>query len=197
VILCGPAGAAKTFLSLAAGLDKTRNGDYERIYISRNNITGDEAFGYLPGDLEDKMRPLIAPFRDNLVNLIKNQGENEPEQIEMEIDDLFETKMIDLCPMAYIRGRSITNSFVILDEAQHCDRSGIRDLITRAGEGTKIVLLGDTSQIDARNLDKWSNGLIFASNKFRNNPLCAQITFSSEECVRSDLAKAAIDILAM
>lgn len=200
VILKGSAGTAKTFLSLAAGLEKTldseRDRSYERILITRANVMADADFGYLPGDIDDKMGPLIAPFMDNLRNLVTNYEHDEnPEQVQLQIDDWFETKVIDLCPMAYMRGRSICNSYLIVDEAQNCSRSQIRDIITRAGTGTKVILCGDPNQVDSPKLDRYNNGLVYAAKMFENSPLCAQITFASEECVRSELAKAATDVL--
>ena len=200
VILKGSAGTAKTYLSLAAGLEKTldseKNRKYERILITRANVMADADFGYLPGDIDDKMGPLIAPFLDNLRNLVTNYEKNEdPEQVQIQIEDWFETKVIDLCPMAYMRGRSICNSYLIVDEAQNCSRSQIRDIITRAGNGTKVILCGDPNQIDSPKLDRYNNGLVYAAKMFENSPLCAQITFASEECVRSDLAKAATNVL--
>jgi PhoH-like ATPase len=203
VILRGGAGTAKTFLSLAAGLDQAIDREsYDRVLITRNNVMADADFGYLPGDLDDKMTPLLMPFYDNLESLLRGHGdENErgrygrsedARQVQMQIDDLFETKVLDICPLAYMRGRSITHSFLIVDETQNATRSQIRDIITRAGVGTKVVICGDPVQIDAHNLDRWNNGLTFAAAKMKGSPLCAQVTFSDEESVRSDLAKEAL-----
>lgn len=197
VIASGPPGCAKTFLSLAAGLDKTydskQDRSYDRILITRNNVMSDADFGYLPGELEEKMTPLLAPFFDNLESLIRgNHKDMENNEIQNQIDYLCETKIIDICPLAYMRGRSITNSYLIVDEAQNATRSQIRDIITRAGKGTKVVLLGDPNQIDNHLLDKWNNGLTYASEKMKGSPLCAQITFKESESVRSELATEAI-----
>ena len=196
VILKGTAGTSKTFLSLAAGLDTTLDGMYHKMLISRNNVMADAEFGFLPGDLNDKMTPLLAPFYDNLENLFRNHEPAEAEdEINGEIDDLFASKRIDICPLAYMRGRSIAYSYLIVDEVQNASRSQIRDIITRAGEGTKVVLCGDPGQVDAHNLDRYNNGLVFAAQRFIDSPLCAQITFGSETCVRSELAKEATDLL--
>ncbi len=196
VILKGSAGTAKTFLSLAAGLDSTFGSKYHKMLISRNNVMADAEFGFLPGDINDKMTPLLAPFYDNLENLFRNYEPNETdEEINGEIDDLFASKRIDICPLAYMRGRSIAHSYLIVDEVQNATRSQIRDIITRAGEGTKVVLCGDPGQVDASNLDRYNNGLVFAAQRFIDSPLCAQITFDSETCVRSELAKEATDLL--
>lgn len=196
VILKGAPGSAKTFLSLAAGLDTTFNSMYHKVLISRNNVMADAEFGFLPGSINEKMTPLLAPFYDNLENLYRNYEPNESdEEINGEIDDLFESKKIDICPLAYMRGRSITHSYLIVDEVQNATRSQIRDIITRAGEGTKIVLCGDPGQVDAHNLDRYNNGLVFAAQRFIDSPLCAQITFTSDTCVRSELAKEASNLL--
>lgn len=141
------------------------------------------------------MTPLIAPFLDNLESLLRGNSKEEPDQIQMQIDDMFLTKTLDICPLAYMRGRSITNSFLIVDEAQNATKSQIRDIITRAGQGTKIVLLGDPNQIDNHLLDKWNNGLIWAAEKMKDSALCAQITFNESESVRSKLATEAIKLL--
>ncbi len=201
VILKGPAGCAKTFLSLAAGLDAVYDRKYRHVLITRNNVMADAEFGFLPGDLSSKMGPLLAPFMDNLENLIRNyEPKEDDEQIQMQIDDLFATKQVDICAMAYMRGRSITDSYLIVDEAQNASRSQIRDIITRAGTGTKIVVCGDPSQCDNVRLDQYNNGLVFAAQRFMGSTngeksICAQITFNSEVCVRSLLAKTAIDVL--
>lgn len=201
VIISGPAGSSKTFLSLAAGLDQTYDSKFEQKYnkvlISRNNVCADADFGYLPGDMEDKMMPLLAPFYDNLETLLSINVHTDNKvglqtEIQMQIDDMFADKIIDICPLAYMRGRSITNSFLIVDEIQNATKSLVRDIITRAGNGTKIVLCGDPSQIDNHLLDKINNGLVYAADKMKGSPLCAQITFDEGSSVRSPLVKDAI-----
>lgn len=202
VILKAPAGAAKTFLSLACGLEQTYDSEMERHYnkilITRNNVCADADFGYLPGDLEDKMMPLLAPFYDNLETLLIGEQKNIPHmEIQQQIDDMFDTGVIDLCPLAYMRGRSITNSYLIVDEAQNATKSQIRDIITRAGVNTKIVLLGDPSQIDNHLLDRENNGLVYAAEKMKGSPLCAQLTFDECDSVRSPLVTDALERLTL
>ncbi len=203
VILKGEAGSAKTFLSLAAGLENVdcssavsknyKHEGYNKVLISRNNITSDDDFGYLPGDIDDKMGPLLAPFYDNLETLIRNNDNSlSNEDIQLQIDDLFESGLIKVCPLAYMRGRSIYNSYLIVDEAQNATKTQMRDIVTRAGEGTKVVICGDPKQIDNHMLDKYNNGLVFAADRFKGSPLCAQLTFDKEECVRSSLATEAL-----
>lgn len=201
VILKGPAGTAKTFLSLAAGLDQTYDSkthrSYDSVLISRNNVMADADFGYLPGELEDKMNPLLAPFFDNLESLLRGNSDEDRECISRQIEDMIDSGVIEICALAYMRGRSITNKFLIVDETQNATRSQIRDIITRAGAGCKIVICGDPEQIDAHNLDKLNNGLVFASEKMKGSPVCAQILFTEEESVRSELAKEAIKRLTL
>ena len=201
VILKGPAGTAKTFLSLAAGLDQTYDSkthrSYDSVLISRNNVMADADFGYLPGELEDKMNPLLAPFFDNLESLLRGNSDEDRECISRQIEDMIDSGVIEICALAYMRGRSITNKFLIVDETQNATRSQIRDIITRAGAGCKIVICGDPEQIDAHNLDKLNNGLVFASEKMKGSPVCAQISFTEEESARSELAKEAIKRLTL
>lgn len=194
VILRGGPGTAKTFLSLLGGLDKVydskSNRTYDKILISRNNVTADADFGYLPGDLDEKMNPLMAPFYDNLQSIIRAKNKDiSSEDVKMQIEDMFYTGLIEVCPLAYMRGRSITNSYLIVDETQNASRSQIRDIITRAGEGTKVIICGDPNQVDNPILDRWNNGLVFAADKMKGSKLCAQVTFSNSESVRSPLAK--------
>lgn len=201
VILKGPAGTAKTFLSLAAGIDQAydvgAHKAYDSVLISRNNVMADADFGYLPGELEDKMNPLLAPFFDNLESLLRGKSGEDRENISIQIEDMMKSGVIEICALAYMRGRSITNKFLIVDETQNATRSQIRDIITRAGAGCKIVICGDPEQIDAHNLDKLNNGLVFASEKMKGSPVCAQISFTEEESVRSELAKEAIKRLTL
>ena len=204
VILEGPAGTAKTFLSLAAGLSQAdfgygkQMGIYNRILISRpNSGSSDPGFGFLPGDLEDKMAPLLANYYDNLESLIRGEGDNKEDyaQIKMQIDDLFETNVIEVCPLSYIRGRSLYNSYIICDEAQNASKKLIRDVVTRAGEGTKVVLCGDVRQIDVPTLDSRNNGILYSLESMKGNPLTAIVRMSEEECVRSALSEAALKLM--
>ena len=196
VILSGPAGTAKTFLSIAAGLEQTytsqraRDRLYQKILISRPNAeAGDPGFGYLPGSLHEKMTPLLLPFYDNLENLLSR---NDEEMTRTQIDDLFASGVIEMCALSYIRGRSLTKSYLICDEAQNASQLLIRDIITRAGQGTKVILAGDPEQCDSLNLDSHNNGLVYAMERFRDDPLAAIIRFSDEQSVRSPLARDAL-----
>lgn len=194
VILKGPAGTAKTFYSLAVGLEKTMNtNDYRTLLITRPNIKFDEDIGYLKGDEMEKIAPLIRPCYDNLELLLTDDIKTEKrEMMESKIDYLFQTGVLKAEAMAYMRGRSLTNLYMLVDECQNSTPNQILGLITRAGLDTKIVITGDVKQIDNPKLDKRNNGLAFASERMKGSDLCMQVAFDSEgECVRSALAEEA------
>lgn len=197
VIIKGPAGCGKTMLAMATGLEKVYNSDeYNKIIITRSNTLSDEELGFLPGDLEDKMMPLLAPFYDNLDFLFRNKySEMRASDVSAQIEDLLENRMLEIVSMAYIRGRSIAKSFIIVDEAQNLTVTQAKTIVTRAGMGSKIILMGDLGQIDNNKLDKKNNGLSYLSEKFKGSPLCAQVSFYEDECVRSPLAMDAIQRL--
>lgn len=199
VIMGGPAGTGKTFLALAAGLDKTYNDKKERLYnrilITRNNsIPANEDHGYLKGSLEEKMEPLLLPYKDSLLSLLKKDSDESLEEITMQMEDLFVSGIIDIFSMAYIRGRSIPDSYIIVDEAQNLNKTQMRDLLTRVSTGSKLVLCGDLEQIDASYLDKRTSGFSYAA-KYMKGSLCAQIMFGEKESQRSPLASAALQRL--
>ena len=162
-----------------------------KVVITRANVLADKDIGYLKGSLEDKMNPLLAPFYDNLEVILRcfNGGEKESnEQIQMQIEDMKESGILEVASLAYMRGRSLNGAFIIVDEVQNMSPLQVLTLVTRAGMGTKVVLCGDLDQIDAPNLDRENNALAYVSEKMKNSPLCAQITFNQDECVRSPLA---------
>ena len=203
VIISGPAGTAKTFLSLAAGMEKTyvsqkrgRNdgGVYRKIMISRPNVETDAGFGYLPGDLQSKMDPLLAPYYDNLEILLRGRFQDESdEEIRIHIEDLLEDGVIEICPLSHIRGRNIPGAFIICDEAQNAKKSLIRDVVTRAGEGAKVVICGDPNQIDAPTLDIYNNGIVYAVESMKGDMTTAIINgIPAKDSVRSKLSQTAI-----
>lgn len=198
VILKGPAGSGKTILSVAAGLDgvydSEENKKYDSLVITRSNTLSDEDLGFLPGDLEDKMAPLLAPFFDNLKYLLSHNGEDKRE-VTIQMEDMITSGIIEVASLSYIRGRSLANTYLIVDEAQNLTRLQAKTIVTRMGMGSKLVLLGDPGQIDNPKLDKKNNGLVYLSEKFMGNSLCAQMSFESDECVRSALAEEAVKIL--
>lgn len=202
VILMGPAGTAKTFLSLAAGLDDVYvsqhgGGLYNKILISRPTAESYQEIGYLPGDLSTKLSPLLASYYDNIEILLTKSGTEREckDQLNQQINDIFSEGIVEVCGLSFIRGRSLMNSYVICDEAQNSSKTLIRDVITRAGAGTKIVIAGDPSQIDVPTLDKRNNGLVYAAEMMKGSPLAAIIQFDAANSVRSPLAREAIQRL--
>jgi PhoH-like ATPase len=194
VIVKGPAGTAKTFFALAVGLHKVMEcepREYRKILVCRPNVTMDEDLGYLPGTEQEKIAPLMRPIRDNLQALLDGGDDcsylNE-KQREDKVDEFFDRKIITTEALAFLRGRSIWKHWVIIDEAQNLTPKQVKAIITRAGIGTKIVLIGDPEQIDHPFLDARSNGLSYASEKMKGSSLCYQITMNSDECERSALA---------
>ena len=198
VIVKGMAGTSKTFYSLAVGLEKMLNnptGEYRRIMICRPNAQFDEDIGFLPGDEQEKIGPLMRPVIDNLEQLIdsneQSRYENEAE-LQDKVEEVFDRGIIQAEAMNFIRGRSIVKTYLIIDEAQNMTPNQMKGLITRAGKDTKIILLGDPNQIDRPFLDERTNGLSYAAEHMKGSPLCWQITLTAEECERSKLAADAI-----
>jgi PhoH-like ATPase len=194
VIVKGPAGTAKTFYSLAVGLHKImveHNKLYRKILVCRPNVRLDEDIGFLPGTEQEKIAPFLRPVVDNLEVLIdndENQRYNSEKELKDKVDELFDRKIINTEAIAFIRGRSIVKQWVIIDEAQNLTPKQVKGIITRAGMGTKIILLGDPEQIDQPFLDIRTNGLCYAAEKMKGSALCYQVTLTDEECERSELA---------
>ena len=194
VIIKGPAGTAKTFYSLAVGLEKIVNAqerEYRRILVTRPNVQFDADIGFLPGSEQEKIAPFLRPVIDNLEALV-DRDENERYRDEFElsgkIDELFERGYISTEALNFVRGRTITKTYLIIDEAQNLTPKQAKGVITRAGRGTKLILLGDPEQIDHPFLDERTNGLSYASEKMKGSPLCFQLTMEPGECERSPLA---------
>ena len=200
VILKGQAGTAKTFLSLACGLQQAYNDTvYSRIIVSRpGNSVIDSGVGYLPGDERSKVEPLNRAIFDNIESLMPDKPKGGTgkgrgaSQYGSCAEELMDRNVLQLQAMTYMRGRSIRNSFIIIDEAQNATQEQLRALTTRPNVGTKIVLTGDVEQIDHPYLDKYTNGLTFVSERMRGSPLCWQVTFNDDECERSPLV---VDVL--
>jgi PhoH-like ATPase len=190
ITLRGMAGTGKTLLAIAAAIEQKRN--FQQIYITRPVIPlGNNDIGFLPGDIKSKMDPYMQPIFDN-IKYIKNQyGENDG--MTKKINQMIEQEKIAIAPLAYIRGRTLSNAFFIVDEAQNLTPHEVKTIISRAGEGTKIVLTGDIHQIDTPYLDAESNGLSYVIDKVKNNPLFAHITLEKGE--RSELANLANELL--
>ena len=190
VTLQGVAGTGKTLLSLAGALEQKKN--YHQIYLARPIVPlSNKDIGYLPGDIKSKLNPYMEPLWDNL-KYIKNQF-NEKEREYKQINEMVENEKIVVCPLAYIRGRSLSNVFFIVDEAQNLTPHEVKTIITRAGENTKIVFTGDIFQIDTPYLDTQSNGLSYLIDRIKNQPIYAHITLEKGE--RSELANLANDFL--
>lgn len=193
VILSGPAGTGKTILSLGAALDQKDS--YDQVIITRSNTLSDDDIGYLPGSLEEKMAPLLAPFFDNLRTILRQGQVKNNAKADTEIKEMVDSGFLNIVSLAYIRGRSIPSSFIIIDEAQNLSINQIKTIVSRAGLRTKIVFLGDPNQIDTPKLSKKNNGLVWLAEKMKDSPLCAEIAFQDNECVRSPLAKEVINFI--
>ena len=198
VIIKGMAGTAKTFYSLAVGMEKVYNNpaqEYRRVIVCRPNAQFDDDIGFLPGNEKEKIAPLMRPVIDNLEQILdsdeKKRYEDEDE-LSDKIAEIFERGIIQTEALNFIRGRSIAKTYLIIDEAQNMTPNQVKGIITRAGQGTKIILLGDPQQIDRPFLDERTNGLSYAAKHMVDSPLCWQITLSAEECERSSLAMDAI-----
>ncbi|MEY8001031.1 PhoH family protein [Clostridium sp. Mt-5] len=194
VIIKGPAGTAKTFFSLAVGLHNMMEEDnrkYRKMLVCRPNVTMDEDIGFLPGTEQEKIFPFMRPILDNLEILVdsdeKERYKNEKE-LEDKVMELFDRRIITTEAVGYLRGRSITKNWLVVDEAQNLTPKQVKAIITRVGAGTKLLLIGDPEQIDQAFLDSRSNGLCYASEKMKGSHLCYQVTLKHDECERSPLA---------
>jgi len=186
VTLTGKAGTGKTLLTLAAALSVRR--EYKQIFMARPIVgLSNKDLGYLPGNIEEKIRPYMQPLYDNL-GVIKNQFNENSSQVET-IDRMLENEKLLISPLTYIRGRSLVDIFFIVDEAQNLTPHEVKTIITRAGEGTKIVFTGDIQQIDHPYLDRHSNGLAYLIDKMQGEEIFAHINLEKGE--RSELAELA------
>ena len=190
VTITGKAGTGKTLLALAAALDKRRY--YRQIFISRPSVPlSNKDIGFLPGDIQSKLDPYMQPLYDNLSVIESNQnGKNGSGR---RVKELLDEEKIVITPLSYIRGRSIVKVFFIVDEAQNLTPHEVKTIITRAGEGTKIVLTGDIYQIDHPYLDSQSNGLSYLIEKMKGQNLYTHINLEKGE--RSELSDLAINLL--
>jgi len=190
VTLQGVAGTGKTLLALAGALDQKKN--YKQIYLARPIVPlSNKDIGYLPGDIKDKLSPYMEPLYDNLKFIQSQYSESDKEF--KKISDALESEKLVITPLAYIRGRSISNVFFIVDEAQNLTPHEVKTIITRAGENTKIVFTGDIYQIDTPYLDSQSNGLSYLIDKIKHHPIYAHVRLEKGE--RSELANLANDLL--
>lgn len=184
VTMTGLAGSGKTFLTLMAGLSGIQEKKYDRIVITRSLQTVGKEIGFLPGDIDDKMSPWLSPILDNFRTAFKDVT-----YFEM----MRQKGQIEVSPLAFIRGRTFNNTFLIVDEAQNSTIHELKTIITRIGENSKVVLLGDTDQIDTPYLDSLSNGLTIIVEKFKDYDIAGHITLMKGE--RSELATLASQVI--
>lgn len=190
VTLQGVAGTGKTLLALAGALDQKRN--FKQIYLARPIVPlSNKDIGFLPGDIKSKLNPYMEPLWDNL-KFIQNQFSIKDKE-HKRITEALESEKLMITPLAYIRGRSISNICFIVDEAQNLTPHEVKTIITRAGEGTKIIFTGDIYQIDTPYLDSQSNGLSYLIDKIKHHEIYAHIRLEKGE--RSDLANLANELL--
>ncbi len=190
VSMQGVAGTGKTLIALAAALEQKR--EYKQIYLARPIVPlSNKDIGYLPGDIKSKLNPYMEPLWDNL-KFIQNQY-SESDKEYSKITEMVTNEKLVITPLAYIRGRSLSNICFIVDEAQNLTPHEVKTIITRAGENTKIIFTGDIHQIDTPYLDSQSNGLSYLIDRLKDHELYAHITLEKGE--RSELANLANDLL--
>ena len=190
VSLIGKAGSGKTLISIAAGLRQVMDdGIYDKLTVARPVFPMGNDIGFLPGTMEEKLLPWMSPIIDNLEYILLSRNIPGAKNVQ----DLFDSDLVHIEALTYIRGRSIPNQFIIIDEAQNTTPHEIKTIISRAGENTKIVLTGDPMQIDSPYLTKENNGLIYAMDRMKGNDICSHIFL--EKCERSKLADLAADLL--
>ncbi|MBX3190300.1 MAG: PhoH family protein [Labilithrix sp.] len=190
VTLVGKAGTGKTLLALAAGLKRTvEDGMYTRMLVSRPVMPLGRDIGFLPGDVDEKLNPWMQPIFDNLEFLFSSGTRKGPRAYA----ELLESGQLQVEPLTYIRGRSLPQQYIIVDEAQNLTPHEVKTIITRSGDGTKIVLTGDPGQIDNPYVDSQSNGLSVAADRFRGEKVAAHIVLTRGE--RSELAEVAANLL--
>jgi PhoH-like ATPase len=196
VTMMGATGSGKTLLSLGVGLEKILDENvYRRMLICRPNVSMGEEIGFLPGDEKEKIAPYMRPIYDNLEQLVDSHPDRYDNEHELDgkVAYLFATRKIVTEAIAYLQGRSIVGQYILIDEAQNLTPKQAKGIITRAGEGTKIVLVGDPEQINNPFLDSRTNGLSWAVEKMKGSPLHAHITLT--ETKRSSLAMEAARLM--
>jgi PhoH-like ATPase len=193
ITLIGKAGTGKTLLAIAAGLKRTTEDNiYTRLLVSRPVMPLGRDIGFLPGDVDEKLNPWMQPIFDNLEFLYSNTG-GKPGRESRGFVQLLESGIIQVEPLTYIRGRSLPHQYLIVDEAQNLTPHEVKTIITRAGEGTKIILTGDPYQIDNPYVDHASNGLTVVADRFKREKIAGSVVLGKGE--RSELAEIAANLL--
>lgn len=198
VTLLGSAGTGKTMLALAAGMTRVVQEDrYDKLLVARPIMPMGRDIGYLPGTKDEKLGAWMQPIFDNLEYLLSRRGVGSPHAesrtADARVEQLMAQGQVVLEPLTYIRGRSIPNNFMIVDEAQNLTPHEVKTIVSRVGEGTKIVLTGDVHQIDNPYLDTASNGLAYLIERLKGHPLVGHVTLAKSE--RSELASLAAERL--
>ena len=192
IALDGRAGTGKTILAIAAALEQVvEEQRYERVAIYRPLVpVGRADVGFLPGGLDEKLDPWMSAVHDAVVALTDRHSSGDARQL---IDELTERQKLSLESVTFLRGRSLQQQMVVIDEAQNLEPTTLRTILTRVGEGTKVVFTGDTSQIDAPYLGETNNALAVLTNAFTGQPCFGHITLQS--CERSSVASLAAELL--
>ncbi len=181
VFAAGPAGTGKTYLAVAKALSELLQKKKRKLIITRPVVEAGESLGFLPGDLIQKISPYLRPLYDAIEAMLPFET----------IQKMEETNMIEIAPLAYMRGRSLSDSFIILDEAQNTSKEQMKMFLTRIGEGSKAVITGDITQIDLPN--RKQSGLIHALNTLKHIRQIGFSFFTSEDVMRNPLVKQIID----
>lgn len=203
VIVKGVAGTGKTYCSLAMALSSLeKKGDknrvsYKQIIVATPTVTvGNEEIGFLPGEIDDKVGPYLGGILDNLKEILRPKFPDFTNaQLKKKAQEFFERGDIEIQPIGFLRGRTITHTVFIIDETQNVKPCDIKDIVTRSAEGSKFIFLGDPDQVNNPELNSRYNGLVYLSEKMKGNPHTFQITLNSKKSVRGKLAQEALEIL--
>jgi len=183
ILSFGPAGVGKTYLAVCDAVKRYKSGQFQKIILSRPIVEAGESLGYLPGEIKEKVDPYLIPLYDALYELMGKRT----------VDGLIEEGIIEIAPLAYMRGRTLENAYIILDEAQNATKKQIKLFLTRLGFNAKMVLTGDLSQIDL--INHKDSGLLYACNKLNNIPGIKIIEFKKNDVVRNPLVQRIIERL--